>query len=97
MKIITVRDIDNFANSIKPKPFKKNKKIIESIILDVKQNGDSAVKKYEKRFGGLGKGSLKVSKREIKGSYSKVTKDQIDAIKIAKKDYQKLNQRLKII
>jgi histidinol dehydrogenase len=84
MKIITVRNIANFANSIKPKPTKKNKKIIESIISDVKKNGDSAVIKYEKRFGTIGKGPLKVSKEEIKRSYSKVTKDQIEAIKLAK-------------
>jgi histidinol dehydrogenase len=84
MKIITVRDISSFANSIKPKPFKKNKKIIESIISDVKKNGDSAAIKYQKRFGTLGKGPLKVSKEEIKRAYSKVTKDQIVAIKLTK-------------
>src|SRR3990170_3961249 len=66
MKIITIGDIDKFTELIPPKPSKKNKKIIESIILDVKKNGDSAVIKYEKKFGGVIKGSLKVSKREIK-------------------------------
>jgi len=95
MKIIIVHDIDNFALSIKPKPSTKNKKIIESIILDVKKNGDSAVIKYEKRFGGRGKGPLKVSKQEIKGSYSKVTKDQIEAIKIAKKRLAKTESAIK--
>jgi histidinol dehydrogenase len=95
MKIITVRNIDNFTNSIKPKSTKNNKKIIESIILDVKKNGDSAITKYEKRFGTIGKGPLKVSKQEIKRSYSKVTKDQIEAIKIAKKRLTKTELAIK--
>ncbi len=85
MKIITVGDIDKFTKLIIPKPSKKNKKITESIISDVKKNGDSAVVKYEKKFGGVIKGSLKVSKKEIKDSYSKVSKDQVNAIKLAKK------------
>jgi len=95
MKIITVRNISSFANSIKPKPSKKNKTIIESIISDVKKNGDSAIIKYEKRFGAIGKGSLKVSKQEIKKSYSKVTKDQIAAITLAKKRLSKTELALR--
>src|SRR3989304_4378470 len=95
MKIITVGDIDKFTELIPPKPSKKNKKIIESIIADVKKNGDSAVIKYEKKFGGVIKGSLKVSKQEIKDSYSKVTKEQINAIKIAKKRLTKTELAVK--
>lgn len=95
MKIITVSDISSFANSIKPKPSKKNKKIIESIISDVKKNGDSAVIKYEKRFGAIVKGPLRISKQEIKRSYSKVTKDQIEAIKLAKKRLSKTELAIK--
>jgi len=95
MKIITVRNIDKFTELIPPKPSKKNKKIIESIIADVKKNGDSAVIKYEKKFGRVIKGSLKVSKQEIKDSYSKVTKEQINAIKIAKKRLTKTELAVK--
>ena len=61
----------------------------------MKKNGDSAVIKYEKRFGGVIKGSLKVSKQEIKDSYSKVNKDQINAIKIAKKRLTKTELAVK--
>lgn len=85
MKIIKVRDIDRFASLIIPKPTQKNKKKIETIISDVKKNGDLAIKKYEKKFGGQSKGSLRVSSTEIKSSYSKVTKEEIQAIKLAKK------------
>lgn len=95
MKIITIRDVDKFANDIFPTPSKANKKKIESILLDVKNNGDLAVKKYEKKFAGYKNGSLKVSKREIKNSYSKVSKDQITAIKIAKNRLSKTELALK--
>ena len=95
MKIITVRDIDKFTDSIIPKPSKTNKKKIESIVTDVRKNGDNAVKKYEKKFGGFKNGPMKVSKREILASYSKVTKDQVNAIKIAKKRLSKTELAIK--
>jgi histidinol dehydrogenase len=95
MKIITVRDIDKFAETIVPTPSKANKKKIESILLDVKKNGDSALKKYEKRFAGYKNGSLKVSKREIRSSYSKVSKDQINALKIVIKRLSKTELAIK--
>lgn len=95
MKIITIRDVDKFAATITPPNTQTNKKKIESILLDVKNNGDLAVKKYEKKFGGFKTGSLKVSKKEIQKSYSKVTKDQIKAIKIAKNILSKTEAALK--
>src|SRR3970282_2992016 len=95
MKIITIGNIDKYTELIIPNPYKKNKKIVESIIADVKKNGDSAVIKYEKKFGGVIKGSLKVSKQEIKDSYSQVTKDPINAIKIAKKRLTKTELAVK--
>ncbi len=84
MKIITVRDIDKFVDAIIPTPSKTNKKKIELILQDVEKNGDYAVKKYERKFGNFKNGPLKISKQEIQGSYSKVSKDQINGIKIAK-------------
>src|SRR3990172_6630485 len=95
MKIITAGDIDKFKKLTLPNTSKNNKKIIKSIITEVKKNGDSAVIKYEKKFGGVIKGSLKVSKREIKDSYSQVSKDQINAIKIAKKRLTKTELAVK--
>ncbi len=84
MKIIKVNGIDRFASLVIPKPTSKNKKIIEAIISDVKKNGDSAVKKYEKKFGGQSKGLLRISSAEIKNSYSKVKKEEIQALNLAK-------------
>ena len=95
MKIITVGDIDKFADTIVPTTSKTNKKKIESILLDVKKNGDFAVRKYEKKFGNFKNGPLKVSKQEIQSSYSKVSKVQISAIKIAKKRLSKTEIAIK--
>lgn len=95
MKIISVRNIDNFADSIIPKPSKYNKKIVESILSDVKRRGDAAVKAYEKRFSGITLRSLTVSKNEIKQAYSKVTKEQKAAIKLVKKRLSKTESTLK--
>ena len=95
MKIIIVRDIDKFVDKVIPTPSKANKKKIESILLDVKKNGDSAVKKYEKKFAGYTNGSLKVSKGEIRSSYSKVSKDQINALKIIQKRLSKTESVIK--
>ena len=95
MKIITVGDIDKFASTVISKPSKKDKQAIESILLDVKKKGDTAVRKYEKKFGGISKNSFLVSKKEINSSYSKVTKEQIQALQISKKRLYKTESELK--
>ncbi len=60
MKIIIPRNIENFTDSASPKPSKQNEKIVKSILSDVKKNGDLAVKRYEKKFGGSVLGSLRL-------------------------------------
>ncbi|MGQ0376908.1 MAG: histidinol dehydrogenase [Nitrososphaerota archaeon] len=84
MKIISVRNVDSFLAKITSKTSKNNKKVVESIIYDVQKNGDRAVRKYEKKFTGATLVTLRVSKNEIKDAYSRVTQDQLDAIKIVK-------------
>ncbi len=48
MRIIKVTNVEQFAARILPKEPQKNKTIVESILKDVKKNGDVAIKKYEK-------------------------------------------------
>ena len=50
MKILEVKNIDRLVEKVLPKTPQKNKRIVESILADVQKNGDSAVKKYEKKF-----------------------------------------------
>ena len=47
IKILQVRNIDSFVESRRQKTSEKDKKIVQSILNDVRKNGDSAVKKYE--------------------------------------------------
>ena len=84
MKIITVRNIDSFVAKIRPKTSKQNRKIVETILSEVQKKGDSAVKKYEKKFGSNVR-SLRVSKQELVYAYSRVSKDELTAIKSSKK------------
>lgn len=97
MKIVRVSNTENFASKVVPKQSQKNKKIVESILNDVKTHGDSAIKKYEKKFSKANLATLRVSKNEIKHAYSKVNKKQIQAIKLAKTRLQKTETRVKSI
>ena len=85
IRIIKVCNIDKFAADIIPKPIQKNKIITEKILKDVQKNGDTAIRKYEKKFNKANISSLRLSANEIEKSFSKVSKSQIKAIRAAKK------------
>ena len=95
MKIISVGNVESFAQKIRPKPSIQNKKIVESIILQVQKNGDSALKQYEKKFSGASLNSLRITKKEVEYAYSKVSKNEIEAIKTAKTRLTKTENAVK--
>ena len=97
MKIISIHNIEKFAQKIRPKPSMQNKKIVESILNEVQKKGDSAIKKYEKKFSGAKLTTLRVSQKEKKFAYSKVSSNEITAIKLAKKRLEKTECKLKSI
>ena len=97
MKIIRVSDIENFADKVSPKQTQKNKSIVEPILKNVQKNGDSAIRKYEKKFNNANLTTLKVTKQEITSAYSSVSKDQIQAIKITKNRIQKTETAVRSI
>ena len=84
MRIISVRNINTTVESVRQKTNQQDRNKVKSIILDVKKRKDKAIKEYEKKFTGANLKSIKVSQSEIKNAYSKVTKEQIAAIKLAK-------------
>jgi len=84
MRIIKVSNVETFAAKIIPKQPQNNKTIVESILKDIKKNGDVAVRKYEKKFTKANISSLRVSKNEIKNAYSKISKTELDALRLAK-------------
>ena len=97
MKIHKVTNIEQFVVKILPKQPQKNKSIVESILKNVQKNGDSAVKKYEKKFTGASISTLRVSVTEIKNAYSKVSKSEIIALRIAKTRVEKTEFTVKTI
>jgi len=95
MKIIKVTNIEKFADQILPKQPQKNKIIVESILKNVKKNGDDAIRKYEKKFGGANISSLRLSQREIKNAYSKISKNELAALRLAKNRLEKTESEIK--
>ena len=97
MKIHKVTNVEQFVAKIIPKQAQKNKTIVETIIKNVQKNGDSSVKKYEKKFTGATISNLRVSKNEIKNAYSNVSKNEITALKLSKNKVEKTESVIKNI
>ncbi len=97
MKIIHVTNVEKFVAQALPKQPQKNRSIVESIIKNVQKNGDSAIKKYEKKFSGAKITSLHLSQNEIKDAFSKVSKNKIDAIRFSKSRLEKTESAVKSI
>jgi histidinol dehydrogenase len=80
IKILQVRNIDSFVESRRQKTSEKDKKTVQTILNDVRKNGDSAVKKYERKFNGTKTSQLRVSEKEIKEARSKISVNERLAI-----------------
>jgi len=80
IKILQVRNIDSFVESRRQKTSEKDRKIVQKILNDVRKNGDSAVKKYERKFNGRKTSQLRVSAKEIKEAQSKISVNERLAI-----------------
>ena len=81
IKILQVRNVDSFVESRRQKTSDKDRKVVQSILDDVRKNGDVAVKKYEQKFNGRKTTTLRVSEKEIKEA--KITKPQFDALRLS--------------
>ena len=95
MRIIKVTNVEKFAAKIIPKQPQKNKTIVESILKNVKKNGDNAIRKYEKKFGGANISSLRLTQIEIKNAYRKVSKIELNALRLAKARLEKTEFAIK--
>ena len=95
IRIIKVTNIEKFASKILPKQSQKNKSIAESILNNVKKNGDEALRRYEKRFSKANISSFRVSQSEIKNAYSKISKSELDALRLAKTRLEKTESTIK--
>ena len=97
IRIIKVTNVEKFAAKIIPKQPQKNKTIVESILKNVKKNGDDAIRKYEKKFTGANLSSLRLTQTEIKNAYSKVSKTELSALRLAKARLEKTESVIKSI
>ena len=79
IKILQVRNIDSFVESRRQKTSEKDKKTVQKILNDVRKNGDSAVKKYERKFNGRKTSQLRVSAKEIKEARSKISQKEVES------------------
>ena len=80
IKILQVRNVDSFVESRRQKTSEKDRKTVQAILNDVRKNGDSAVKKYERKFNGRKTSQLRVSEKEIKEAKSKISRKEYKAI-----------------
>jgi len=97
IRIIKVTNVEKFAAKIIPKQPQKNKIIVESILKNVKKNGDDAIRKYEKKFSGANLSSLRLTQTEIRNAYSKISKTEINALRLAKARLEKTESVIKSI
>jgi len=81
IKILQVRNIDSFVESRRQKTSDKDIHTVLAILDDVRKNGDSAVKKYERKFNGRKTSQLRVSAKEIKEAQSKISSEELKALK----------------
>ena len=93
IKILQVRNVDSFIASRRQKTSTKDRKVVQSILDDVRKNGDAAVKKYEQKFNRRKTNSLRVSKKEIKEA--KITKSQFNALRLSALRLSKAQRTLK--
>ena len=81
IKILQVSNVDSFVESRRQKTSQKDRKIVKSILDDVRKNGDNAVKKYEQKFNGKKTKQLRISKQDSKNA--KITKAEFDSLKLS--------------
>ncbi len=92
MKVIFVNNVQVFA---KPTYASYDTKRVQSIVNQVRKQGDVALRGFEKKFNGVNVKTLQVSKKEIQDAYRLVTKEQLGAITLAKARLEKTESAIK--
>ena len=54
---------------------------VKPIVDDVAEQGDDAVRRYTERFDKVQLGSFKVAPEEVQEAYSRVTQEQVEALR----------------
>ena len=93
IKILQVSNVDSFVESRRQKTSQKDRKIVQSILDDVRKNGDNAVKKYEQKFNGKKTIQLRVNKQESKNA--KITDAEFSALQLSAIKLSKAQKNLR--
>jgi len=80
IKILQVRNIDCYVVARRQKTSEKDRKTGLVRLNDIRKNGDSPVKKYERKFNGRKTSQLRVSAKEIKEARSKISREEVTAL-----------------
>jgi len=96
IKILQVRNIDSFVESRRQKTSEKDRKTVQTILNDVRKNGDSAVKKYERKFNGRKTSQLRVSVKEIKEARSRISREEVTALQAMSARLRKSSPKIQI-
>jgi len=96
IKILQVRNIDSFVESRRQKTSEKDRKTVKKILNDVRKNGDSAVKKYERKFNGRRTSQLRISAKEIQEARSRISRDEIIALQAMATHLRKSSPKIQI-
>ena len=90
MNIVDLRNEKNILSVVKEKlqrhgnKLNEVEKLVENIIIDVKENKDKALLRMMKDFDKVEVESLKVDKEDIKKAYENVDKDFLEVLKESK-------------
>ena len=96
IKILHVRNIDSFVESRRQKTSEKDRKTVQAILNDVRKNGDSAVKKYDRKFNGRQTSQLRVSVKEIKEARSRISREEVTALQAMSARLRKSSPKIQI-
>ncbi len=93
IKILQVRNVDSFVKSRRQKTSQKDRKTVQSILDNVRKNGDSAIKKYEQKFNGKKTNQLRLTEQEAK--QAEITIEEFNALKLSAVKLSKQQRILK--
>jgi histidinol dehydrogenase len=93
MKIINYPDRKEWSKLIKRPAFNQDElyNLVNKVFLDIKKNGDKALKKYALLFDKVSLEKFEVSKDQIENAKKHIPKELQNAIKVAKRNIEKFH------
>lgn len=93
MKIINYPDRKEWTKLIKRPAFNQDElyNLVNKVFLDIKKNGDKALKKYALLFDKVSLEKFEVSKDQIENAKKHIPKELQNAIKVAKRNIEKFH------